>query len=139
MLLVDAHCFQMSTSTILRNYDQLSIRQKILKLKVLSFIDKIGVPDDFNELFADIATDSTYLKSDIKNDIVLDSDNVGIMPIYDFQVQQMLKAVKKTSSDAEVLHYWLFRNCSFQLAQIIAHIFNQSILSGGPPRSWNHS
>ena len=24
-------------------------------------------------------------------------------------------------------------------AEIIAHIFNMSILSGGPPRLWNHS
>ena len=67
--------------------------------------DKIGDTDDFNKLFADIAKDSAYSKSDIENDIVLDSDNVGITSIYDFQVQQMLAAVKKTSSGAEILPY----------------------------------
>ena len=96
--------------------------------------DKIGDTDDFNKFFADIAMGSMYSMSNF----VLDSDNVRITPIYDFQVQRMLAVVKKTSSSAKILPYWLFRNCSFKLAQIITPIFNLSILSGGPPRSWNH-
>ena len=95
--------------------------------KSAQLYDMIGDTDDFNTFFADIAMDSTYSKSDIDNDIVLDSNNVGKTPIYDFQVQRMLAAVKKTSSGAEILPYWLFTNCSFKRAQIISHILNLSI------------
>ena len=57
--------------------------------KSAQLYDMIGETDDFNKCFAVIATDSTYSKSDIENYIVLDSDNVGITPIYYFQLQRM--------------------------------------------------
>ena len=77
--------------------------------------DKIGDTDDFNKFVADIVTDAAHSKPDIENEIALDSDNVGITQMYDFQVQRMLAAVKKTPSGAEILLYSLFRNCSFKI------------------------
>ena len=34
------------------------------------------------------------------------------------------------------LPYWFFKHCSFQLAPIIAHLFNLSLTSGKPPSHW---
>jgi len=48
----------------------------------------------------------------------------------------MLQRVKNTSPGTDKLLYWIFEQCSCQLAPVITHIFNLSLTSGRPPLHW---
>ena len=48
----------------------------------------------------------------------------------------LLDSVKKTAPGSDELPYWFFRNCSFQLAPIVTHIFNLCLTTGKPPDHW---
>ena len=48
----------------------------------------------------------------------------------------MLSKVSKTAPGPDNLPYWIFKNCSYELAEAIAHIFNCSLRSGVLPCQW---
>lgn len=50
-----------------------------------------------------------------------------------------LRSVKRTSQGAEPLPYWIFKQCSFELAPIITHLYNLILSTSVSPVSWKHS
>ena len=64
------------------------------------------------------------------------SDCHDYHPIYAYEVERMLSKVSKTAPGPDNLPYWIFKNCSYELAEAIAHIFNCSLRSGVLPCQW---
>jgi hypothetical protein len=48
----------------------------------------------------------------------------------------MLRSLKHTSKGLDNIPVWLFRSCSFEIGEIVAHILNNSIRSGTVPSNW---
>ena len=48
----------------------------------------------------------------------------------------MLRRVTKTAAGRDNIPYWVFSKCSFELADIVTHIFNCSLSSGVLPVQW---
>jgi len=56
-------------------------------------------------------------------------------PLYDYQIEPILRRVKNTAPGLDNLPAWLFQLCSFELAEVIAGILNHSFRSGRVPLS----
>jgi gmma-aminobutyric acid receptor subunit gamma/cGMP-dependent protein kinase 2 len=108
----------------------------------LNINDKSVDIEDLNKYFTDIATDTNYDPDCSKPYINIppaDSnsqapENIRFLNILD--VQSLLEKTKKTAPGIDDLPYWFFRNCSFQLAPVVTHIFNLSLRIGRPPDNW---
>jgi hypothetical protein len=61
------------------------------------------------------------------------SDCHDYHPIYAYEVERMLSKVSKTAPGPDNLPYWIFKYCSYELAEVIAHIYNCSLRSGVLP------
>jgi hypothetical protein len=48
----------------------------------------------------------------------------------------MLRMVTKTAPGGDKLPYWMFKFCSYELAEVVAHIYNYSLRSSVLPRQW---
>jgi len=59
-------------------------------------------------------------------------------PVYitHYEVEKLLHTVKNTAPGYDSLPSWIFHNCSYELAESVAHIYNYSIHSGIVPRPW---
>jgi hypothetical protein len=51
-------------------------------------------------------------------------------------VELLLSKVTKTAAGKDNIPFWVFNKCSFELAEIVAHIFNCSLSSGCVPVQW---
>ena len=60
----------------------------------------------------------------------------AIPSLTEFQVESCLRRIKKTSPGIDNIPAWVFRACSFELANIDTHIFNCSFSTGVIPSSW---
>jgi hypothetical protein len=108
----------------------------------LNINDKSVDIEDLHKYFTDIATDTNYDPDCSKPYINIppaDSnsqapENIRFLHILD--VQSLLEKTKKTAPGIDDLPYWFFRNCSFQLAPVVTHIFNLSLRIGRPPDNW---
>jgi len=60
----------------------------------------------------------------------------AIPSLTEFQVESCLRRIKKTSPGIDNIPAWVFRACSFELANIVTHIFNCSFSTGVIPSSW---
>ena len=69
---------------------------------------------------------------------VLDCSDVsdGVHLLCAYEVEPMLKKVKKTSPGRDQIPYWVFNQCSVELADIVAHIYNLSLTTGTVPSQW---
>jgi len=101
-----------------------------------------------NKYFADIATDPTYdprcPESYINNCASPVDQSSCIEPQSPYNLQRLnvmdvlslLATVTKTSPGLDNIPYWFFRNCCFQIAPVLTHIFNLTLSSGKPPLHW---
>lgn len=94
--------------------------------------------DIVNQFFVNIATDPEY---DIKRIRAYwrsecTSDNDSTKYINDFEIEPILRHLKNTSPGIDCLPAWLFRLCSYELATIVARIFNISFQTGQVPNNW---
>jgi len=53
-----------------------------------------------------------------------------------FDVERMLSKMKPSSPGADAVPRWFYHYCSYELADIIAHIFNTSFHTGTVPQQW---
>jgi len=84
-----------------------------------------------NEFFAKISTGEhtnpeVYYSSAAKCDV----------EISDYQIETILRCVKRTSSGWDGLPSWLFKKCSVELASVVTHLINYSINVGQIPGIW---
>jgi len=50
-----------------------------------------------------------------------------------YEVEPMLRRVKRTSPGRDNIPFWVFTQCSVELADIVAHIYNRSLTAGDVP------
>jgi hypothetical protein len=56
--------------------------------------------------------------------------------ITEVEVEYLLRKIKNTSPGYDKIPCWVFKTCSYDLAEVIVFIINYSILSGVVPSSW---
>jgi hypothetical protein len=91
-----------------------------------------------NKYFANISFDPAYKVENI-NVFKQNLSNVAntYNPLYSYEVEHMLSKITKTAAGSDNnIPYWVFSKCSFELADIVAHIFNCSLSSGTLPNQW---
>jgi len=57
-------------------------------------------------------------------------------PLSNIEVELMLRNLKQTAAGCDGIPAWLLRSCSYELADIVAHIMNCSIGTGKVPSHW---
>ena len=98
--------------------------------------DILSDPDKVNEYFANICTTDTYDINEVeKYRSALEIDDVK-PHVSDYDVEFLLRTVKRTAAGCDNLPAWLFRECSVELSSIVAHILNYSFSVGKLPRQW---
>jgi len=55
------------------------------------------------------------------------------------ELEPYLHKIKPTAPGLDASPSWLFAKCSYELAGIIAHIFNSSFCAGVVPEQWKRS
>jgi hypothetical protein len=81
----------------------------------------LGPPFDINamnQFFADFATDPDYDLKQLLSHIIQNDDQCEYC-FSKFEVYRALQSVHRTAQGADALRYWLFRNCTLELADII--------------------
>ena len=56
-----------------------------------------------------------------------------------YELELYLRKIKPTAPGLDALPSWLFAKCSYELAGVIAHIFNSSFCAGVVPEQWKRS
>lgn len=126
-----------------------SVKPKKLSDNAVNHKQLLSNSDTVNKFFANISYDvncctdrhvalSNHLTSYSPNNQCHsppqnDWSNYIIEP---YQVQHLLSKIKVTAAGLDNLPHWLFVNCSFELADVVAHIVNSSICSGKVPVQW---
>ena len=95
-------------------------------------------PDTVNQFFAAISSTTEYSDSTVLSfkESVSESNNINDPYITAVEVEVLLRRVKNTSPGFDNIPSWVFRYCSYELAEVIADIFNCSFQSGIVPASW---
>jgi len=57
-------------------------------------------------------------------------------PLTNTEVERTLSKIKLSSSGCDGIPAWLLRECSYKLADIVAHIVDCSVISGMVPSYW---
>ena len=61
-------------------------------------------------------------------------DDDNFQPLTNFEVEQLLSRIKLTAAGCDgIPANWLLRSCSYELADIVAHILNCSFSTGKVP------
>jgi len=98
--------------------------------------DLLSDPEEVNDYFAGICTTDTYNINEVeKYRSILEMDDVK-PHVNDYEIEILLRTVKRTAAGCNNLPAWLFRHCSVELASIVAHIFNLSFSVGQLPSQW---
>ena len=84
--------------------------------------------------FVNVSTNPQYDINDIN--CYRQATDVQLPQLCDYEVEEFLRHVKRTSAGCDDLPAWLFKNCSYELAGIVAHILNCSFRSGVVPSYW---
>ena len=93
-------------------------------------------PDLVNLFFANISTTDDYNDSDV---LSLQSSGAHSMDgchITAIEVKLVSRHLKNTAPGIDSIPTWVFRSCSYELAELVADIFNCSFLTGDVPVSW---
>jgi hypothetical protein len=56
--------------------------------------------------------------------------------LYAYEVERLLRKVHKTTPGKNQIPYWVFSHCLYELAEVVAHIYNCSLRSGFVPDQW---
>jgi hypothetical protein len=59
-----------------------------------------------------------------------------IQPIYAYEIEPLLRRVGKTAPGKDNIPHWVFSTCSYELADVVAHIYNSSLRTGIVPLQW---
>ena len=54
-------------------------------------------------------------------------------------VEYFLSKLKSTSPGVDMIPSWVYQKCSFELSEVICHIFSESLLSGEIPDHWRQA
>ena len=94
-------------------------------------------PDHINDYFAGIATDQNY-----DRDRVIQGARQALncpashVTYSKYSIERILARISKTSPGNDKVPYWLFLDCSSELAGVVANIVNLSVGEGVIPAAW---
>jgi len=54
-----------------------------------------------------------------------------------YKIERLLRNMKTSSPGLDGIPSWFFRHCSFELADVVGHIFKTSIVTGTVPTQWH--
>ena len=94
--------------------------------QLISDVDKV------NEYFANISFDPLYHVNNVNALRRSDQEHYEKgenHPLYSYEVETALSEVTKTSPGPDNIPCWVFKDCSFELADVVTHIFNCSLKS----------
>jgi hypothetical protein len=97
-------------------------------MKSTNFFAKISTANDYSR-----AEVMKFCSVNTENDI--DAVNTGPA----FEVERVLRHLKNTAPGNENISTWLFKSCSCELAEIVAHIMYSSLCFGHVPSCWRTS
>ena len=91
--------------------------------------------DTVNNYFAKIASKEQYDPRELDS-FICECDDDNFEPLTNFEVEQLLSRIKLTAAGCDGIPAWLLRSCSYELADIVAHILNCSFSTGKVPSYW---
>jgi len=93
--------------------------------------------ESFNNYFASVCTHTTYGLDDVlyyyKHHLAPHNNDLTVSV---YEVERMLSRMKPSSPGADAVPRWFYHYCSYELADIVAHIFNTSFHTGIVPQQW---
>jgi len=93
-------------------------------------------PDLVNEFFAAISNTSAYNDATVWSmRAKLEQYNSQIY-VNGYELEPVLRKLKNTAPGGDDIPAWVYRNCSFELADVISDIFNCCFRTGTVPVSW---
>jgi hypothetical protein len=93
--------------------------------------------DKVNEYYANISTDPDYNEQELAGlRPTLSALRTDFQPLYAYEVEAMLRNVTKTSPGCDCIPHWVFKRCSYELAEVVAHLYNSSLTLGVLPQQW---
>ena len=92
--------------------------------------------DSTDKLFANISFDQHYNVQAVTAFRQEPGDLNDYIPLNAYEVEPMLRRITKTATGSDNIPYWVFCNCSFELADVVTHIFNCSLGAGVLPVQW---
>jgi len=81
--------------------------------------------------FASFSNDSSYKAENVLAYRPLKA--CDLQPFYAFEIEPILRRVVKTAPGRDNILRWVFSACSFDLAEIVTHIFNSTLRTGVVP------
>jgi len=92
-------------------------------------------PDTVKNYFAKIASKEHYDPRELDR-FMCECDDDNFEPLTNFEAEQLLSKIKLTAAGCDGIPAWLLRSCSYELADIVAHILNCSFSTGRVPSYW---
>ena len=129
-------------SKILSNCKDIKVSElwKLIKpAKSATATSTLSEPDSVNSHFANIATDPNYCATKILDQLTKLQPTSLEKVLQEYEIEKLLSTTKRTSPGIDNIPYWVFRNCSYELASIVTHITNLSLSQGKPPSSWKRA
>jgi len=144
--LIVAHCSKRLAGLLEATTKELwaCVKNKKTEKQPIKINDKLADPEEFNSFFSAISTDSEYVLENINNFRVPYRHSGPIHPwsdadcniIYNYQIEPLLCSLKNTAPGHDNLPAWLFKKCSFELADVVAKLLNMSFISGNVYSNW---
>ena len=80
--------------------------------------------DAVNSFFASVCTDPLYSKQHVHCFVrKLSVSDVPEILLHDYVVARLLQRMKASSPGVDNIASWFYRNCSCEIAHVVAHIF----------------
>ena len=95
----------------------------------------LHIPDTVNNYFANIASKENYDPRELEC-FMCECDDNNFEPLTSIEVDQLLSKIKLTAAGCDGLPAWLLHSCSYELADIVAHILNCAFSTGKVPSYW---
>ena len=96
-----------------------------------------------NASFAEVSYDKNsnfnYNDSLLEFNILAGTDNARpgfTSTLSPYVVEYLLRKVKSTAPGLDSVPYWVFKTCSFELSEVICHLFSASLYDGVLPAQW---
>ena len=79
--------------------------------------------EEVNKYFAKISIDLAYNEQHIAAFCPALVAGASLQPLYAYEIEPILRKVRKTAPGVDNLPYWVFKQCSVELAEVIAHLY----------------
>lgn len=95
--------------------------------------------DSANNYFASVCRDPNYCLANVTCFIdTVDNKDYEIY-LHSYEVERLLYRMKPTSPGLDNIPRWFFHYCSYEIADVVAHILNVSFSSGVVPLQWRQA